>query len=167
MNKVILKRIIFTILIIVNCLVIFKFSSQNADTSSQTSGVVVNKIVDKISNANKNINKEKLTDDVTFVVRKCAHLSIYTLLGIWLMNLANTFNLLSKRNRIVFCIIFGMMYAASDELHQKFVDGRSAEIRDVCIDTCGVILGILLVILVGKIIKNIKTKKAEKLDTKS
>ena len=122
MNKVILKRIIFTILIIVNCLVIFKFSSQNADTSSQTSGVVVNKIVDKISNANKNINKEKLTDDVTFVVRKCAHLSIYTLLGIWLMNLANTFNLLSTRNKIVFCIIFGMMYAASDELHQKFVD---------------------------------------------
>lgn len=40
-----------------------------------------------------------------------------------------------------------------DELHQKFVNGRSAEIRDVCIDTCGVILGILLVILVGKIIK--------------
>ena len=77
MNKVILKRIIFTILIIVNCLVIFKFSSQNADTSSQTSGVVVNKIVDKISNANKNINKEKLTDDVTFVVRKCAHFNIY------------------------------------------------------------------------------------------
>lgn len=163
MNKVILKRIIFTILIIVNCLVIFKFSSQDADTSSQTSGVVVNKIVDKISN----VNKEKLTDDVTFVVRKCAHLSIYTLLGIWLMNLANTFNLLSTRNRIVFCIIFGMMYATSDELHQKFVNGRSAEIRDVCIDTCGVILGILLVILVGKIIKNIKTKKAEKLDTKS
>ena len=59
------------------------------------------------------------------------------------------------------------MYAASDELHQKFVDGRSAEIRDVCIDTCGVILGILLVILAVKIIKNIKTKKAEKLDTKS
>lgn len=83
------------------------------------------------------------------------------------MNLANTFNLLSTRNRIVFCIIFGMMYAASDELHQKFVDGRSAEIRDVCIDTCGVILGILLVILAGKIIKNIKTKKAGKLDTKS
>lgn len=167
MNKVILKRIIFTILIIVNCLVIFKFSSQDADTSSQTSGVVVNKIVDKISNVNKNVNKEKLTDDVTFVVRKCAHLSIYTLLGIWLMNLANTFNLLSTRNRIVFCIIFGMMYATSDELHQKFVNGRSAEIRDVCIDTCGVILGILLVILVGKIIKNIKTKNAEKLDTKS
>ena len=47
MNKVILKRIIFTILIIVNCLVIFKFSSQDADTSSQTSGVVVNKIVEK------------------------------------------------------------------------------------------------------------------------
>ena len=129
MNKVILKRIIFTILIIVNCLVIFKFSSQDADTSSQTSGVVVNKIVDKISNVNKNVNKEKLTDDVTFVVRKCAHLSIYTLLGIWLMNLANTFNLLSTRNRIVFCIIFGMMYATSDELHQKFVNGRSAEIE--------------------------------------
>ena len=60
------------------------------------------------------------------------------------MNLANTFNLLSTRNRIVFCIIFGMMYAASDELHQKFVDGRSAEIRDVCIDTLGVVFGVII-----------------------
>ena len=114
MNKVILKRIIFTILIIVNCLVIFKFSSQNADTSSQTSGVVVNKIVDKISNANKNINKEKLTDDVTFVVRKCAHLSIYTLLGIWLMNLANTFNLLSTKFFILkthLCISLKLLFS--------------------------------------------------------
>jgi len=34
-----------------------------------------------------------------------------------------------------------MAYAVSDELHQWFVEGRSCELRDVGIDTMGVILG--------------------------
>lgn len=38
-------------------------------------------------------------------------------------------------------ILFGMLYAVSDELHQWFVEGRSCELRDVGIDTTGVILG--------------------------
>jgi len=37
-----------------------------------------------------------------------------------------------------------MAYAFSDEWHQWFVEGRSCELRDVGIDTMGVILGTCL-----------------------
>lgn len=153
-----IKRVIFAILVIINCIIIFNFSSQNSEKSNESSGVVVNRVVNTISTVNKNVKKESIKDTVTFIVRKCAHFSIYTLLGIWLMNLANTFNISTKR-KILICILFGILYASSDEFHQSFVSGRSPEVRDVCIDTCGVLFGNILVIIFGRIISLIKSPK--------
>jgi len=155
-----LKRIIFAILIIVNCMIIFNFSSQNSEKSNETSSVIVDKVVDTIANANKNIEKDAIKDNVTVVVRKLAHFSIYTLLGIWLMNEANTFDI-SKKKKYVICVLFGCLYAISDEFHQSFVSGRSQEIRDIVIDTCGVLFGCVLVMAVGMIIKKFMNKKGE------
>lgn len=152
------KRIIFAILIIINCIVIFNFSSQNSEKSSETSGVIVNKVVDSIGKVNKKVKKETLKDKVTFFVRKTAHFSIYTILGIFLMNESNTFEI-SKKRKVIICILFGALYAISDEFHQSFVGGRSPEIRDVLIDSCGVTFGIILVILTGKLISKIKEPK--------
>ena len=158
MNIRIIKRIIFAILIVINCTVIFGFSAQNSEKSSKQSSVVVERVVTTITNANKKAKKDPtLRDRVTFYVRKTAHFSIYTLLGIWLMNEANTFDI-RKLKKIVICLLFGFMYAISDELHQSFVSGRSREIRDVIIDTSGVLFGCILVILVGLIVKKVKNK---------
>lgn len=153
-----LKRIMFGILIVLNCITIFCFSAQNSEKSSQTSGVIVESVVTTISNVNKNVKKESIRDTVTFVVRKCAHFSIYTLLGIFLMNFANTFNI-STRRKLLICVLFGILYASSDEFHQSFVGGRSPEVRDVCIDSCGVLFGNFLVIITGKIISSLKKPK--------
>lgn len=148
------KRIIYAILIIINCIIIFNFSAQNAEKSSKTSNVIVNKIVTDISKKSTKIEKENIANNVTFIVRKTAHFSIYTLLGILLMSEANTFKINTK-TKLLICLLFGLLYAASDEFHQKFVSGRSSEIRDVCIDTLGVLFGNLLVIIIGKVIKKI------------
>ena len=153
-----LKRIMFGILIVLNCITIFCFSAQNSEKSSETSGVIVESVVTTISNVNKNVKKESIRDTVTFVVRKCAHFSIYTLLGIFLMNFANTFNI-STRRKLLICVLFGILYASSDEFHQSFVGGRSPEVRDVCIDSCGVLFGNFLVIITGKIISSLKKPK--------
>ena len=153
-----IKRIIFSILVIINCIVIFNFSAQDSEKSNESSGIVVNRVVNTISTVNKKVKKENIKDTVTFIVRKCAHFSIYTLLGILLMNLANTFDISTKR-KILICVLFGILYASSDEFHQSFVGGRSPEVRDVCIDTCGVLFGNILVIIFGKIISVIKNPK--------
>jgi len=45
------------------------------------------------------------------------------------------------------------LYAAGDELHQVFVNGRTALVSDVFIDTTGGATGLLLFWLAGKIFK--------------
>jgi VanZ family protein len=44
-----------------------------------------------------------------------------------------------------FCIDF----AGLDEYHQSFVAGRSPQKRDVLIDSCGVILGVIIARIIG------------------
>ena len=55
----------------------------------------------------------------------------------------NTFEL-SKRKKIFVSIIIGFIYAVTDEFHQFFIEGRSASIKDVAIDTLGVITGVVV-----------------------
>lgn len=64
-------------------------------------------------------------------------------------------------------IIIGIIYATSDEIHQAFVPGRGPLLTDVLIDTMGVILGILLVMLVMTIFKqHTKVEKCNNLIAK-
>lgn len=159
-----IKRIILAILIIINCITIFNFSSQQAEKSSNTSGKVVDVVMQKIYKK-ANISKQEemsLRDKITTVVRKSAHFSIYTCLGILSFLFVNTYDI-SKKKKILFTICFCLIYACSDEFHQLFVSGRSGEIRDVCIDTCGATFGTLIVIGVTKV-KNEIIKFANKND---
>lgn len=50
----------------------------------------------------------------------------------------------SKINWKNFLVIFiiGSLYAASDEYHQSFVEGRFSEVSDFLADSAGVILGL-------------------------
>ena len=45
--------------------------------------------------------------------------------------------------------LIGTAYAVTDEFHQAFVPGRSCELRDVVIDSCGVLTGVLAALLAG------------------
>ena len=159
MKKLYIKRVILIFLIIINCTVIFCFSAQQADESANTSGKFVDGII-KTLYKNKDIPNEKkigIKETLTTFVRKGAHFSIYTCLGILTYLYTSTYSL-SKKKKILFTIIFCLIYACSDEFHQMFVDGRSGEIRDVCIDTSGAIFGTAIVSLISKIV-NLKNKK--------
>lgn len=155
------KRIIFAILIIINCIAIFCFSNQIADDSSITSSIVVNlisEIIPTIKNMqepDKTILKEEI---LTQIVRKGAHFSIYAMLGILTINFMLTFENKKMSKKIIYALMFCMFYAITDEFHQYFIPGRSAEIRDVLIDSSGALTGILFVIIVLAIVKIIKKK---------
>ena len=49
---------------------------------------------------------------------------------------------------IIYTIIFCIIYAITDEIHQLFVPDRSGEILDVIIDTTGAILSLIIPIIV-------------------
>jgi len=44
--------------------------------------------------------------------------------------------------------LIGSAYAVTDEIHQYFASERSCEIRDMCIDSCGVLVGVLIGLLI-------------------
>lgn len=150
-------RVILLVCIFIIFGVIFKFSSENSTKSTSTSGTVIDAIVDthpatkKLSENQKSVVKTSLKTPV----RKMAHFTIYTILGVFLMCFANTYdtNILKK---VCISLMVGALYACSDEFHQLFVTGRSAEITDVLIDTTGAFVGILLVIFQTKLVKSIK-----------
>lgn len=43
---------------------------------------------------------------------------------------------------IMLSLVFCILYAISDELHQLFVPGRGAQVKDVVIDSSGAVVGI-------------------------
>lgn len=147
-------RIILIVLIAINCLTIFDFSSQNGKVSGGISKKVTITLL-------KAIGKE--SEDNAFIVekviRKIAHFSIYTLLGILLMCFAKTYEIPDKK-RMLFCTLYVIIYASLDEFHQSFTPGRNPSVVDVFIDTLGALTGMTLILLINKVKEkntNIKT----------
>ena len=68
------------------------------------------------------------------VLRKLAHLTEYGILGALLLR---------ATGRPAVALALAALYAASDEVHQHFVEGRHAAPLDVAIDTVGALAGIL------------------------
>jgi hypothetical protein len=69
-----------------------------------------------------------------------------------------TFPLNPIQYPLTMSILFSFLYACTDELHQIFVPGRSAQFRDVLIDTLGASFGIAITYLTIKFFKKIKTR---------
>jgi VanZ family protein len=68
------------------------------------------------------------------VLRKLAHLTEYAVLGALLLR---------ATRRPGVSLALAALYAASDEVHQHFVEGRHGALLDVAIDTIGALAGIL------------------------
>lgn len=139
-KKIIIQRVIFTTLLILNFTIIFMFSSENGDKSSGTSRKLVVEI-SKILNIEES-NREEFVNELIPYARKLAHFSIYMLAGVWEILLFNTYNMKDEK-KIIICTLIGMLYAISDEIHQGFSPGRTPKAMDVLIDTEGNLVGIL------------------------
>ena len=93
---------------------------------------------------------------LTFLVRKSAHFIEYLILGSCLMLLWDQWKLQKKQkpDNAYFAAYFpwltGSLYAVSDEFHQRFVSGRSCELRDILIDSCGVAIGAFVIALLNR-----------------
>ena len=155
----IIRGILITALITI-FVTIFGFSNQNAETSSGLSRKVTNFVVEIIPSI-KNMpepEKENVVDRVESIVRKIAHYSIYTLVGILLMGLMSTYKI-KEFDRIAVSLIIGVIYASTDEIHQAFVPGRGPLVTDVILDSMGVLTGIFIFMLVVKMICKVRRHK--------
>lgn len=155
-----ISQVIFLILTIALMCLIFYFSSENADMSNQSSGRITRIVVELFHrnyyNEPPDVQQE-IWDRTTFIVRKLAHFSIYATLGFCASFTAGRKKLFSLKSLGI--IVFGFLYAFSDEMHQKFSAGRSCEFRDIMIDTCGVTTGLLVSLVIMGIIAFIVRKR--------
>ncbi|HSB90395.1 MAG TPA: VanZ family protein [Anaerolineales bacterium] len=76
-----------------------------------------------------------------FLVKKGGHLTGYAMLGVsYFYALPPR---LSTSYRALMALLMAVLFAASDEFHQSFVEGRTSTLRDVLIDALGSTLALL------------------------
>ena len=118
--------------------VIFSLSAQTAGESSEVSGWLIF------------IMKLNVSQDF---IRTCAHFLEYAGLAVLIFNaLYQTFGF----SRPVLSVIISAAYAASDEIHQLFVEGRAFQLSDIAIDTLGAASGVIVLIFLIKLVSKIK-----------
>ena len=158
-DKKIQIKVVKIILIIIWMITVFSFSNQGATESGHTSEKVTKIIVDIVVNDKKEEeNKVQIAKKIENTVRKFAHYTLYTIGGFLIMNYAYTTEK-TKKQQIIGSVLFGAFYAVTDEAHQYFVPGRSAQITDVGIDTLGVITGIIIFAIIINVIQKLKNIK--------
>ena len=155
--KINIIRAVLIIMLLTTFSIIFGFSSQNAEESSSISRKITLIVTEnsKTIKQKTSLEKQQILSKIETIIRKIAHFSIYTIVGILLMTLVSTYKIKNKK-QICISLIIGIIYATSDEIHQMFTPGRGPQITDVMIDSMGVLLGILLVMLLLKIYGKLK-----------
>ena len=131
---------------------IFSFSAQEADVSSELSYRVSRRIVQTADHV-LNMDLEEYQIDnyavrINGITRKLAHMGEYFLLAIAVSFPLYVYGL----HGILLVLVAGMFcvaFACSDEYHQSLVAGRAAQLRDVGIDSVGILFGIILVRIIG------------------
>ena len=161
--------IVFAVFTLLWMGLIFWFSAQDSGNSGNMSGKLLRKVLAVLYPKWKSIGAARrgvLINRLHTLFRKLGHFSEYCVLGILLSATMRRIAQLKTNSRQARPIwtaglpaLLALCYAASDELHQKFVSGRSCELRDVCIDFSGALLGIGLAALAVYIYSRRKNRR--------
>ena len=125
--------------------VIFSFSLQPADTSSQLSLGLGHWLIELLPSAIQDKLMAMPQDQLEFLhtlLRKMGHFSEYLILGMLSMiTVLQTELHYKKWTGLVFCLLV----ASVDETIQLFVSGRSGQGSDVLLDLVGALCGIVII----------------------
>ncbi len=127
------KKIIKWVLLISWMIIIFLLSHQ------PYSGESTHSIVEKVLPV---LDKESI-NTINFIIRKLAHFTEYFILTHLLYSLLKEYSK-DKRKIIIISIAICLLYAITDEIHQLYIPGRTAKLKDIMIDTTGGIFYIAL-----------------------
>ncbi|GAA0317264.1 VanZ family protein [Bacillus carboniphilus] len=127
------------IIVVAWMVLIFNLSAQPAHQSNKLSKGVTGTVVETIHKVNP--STEITVDSLNHMVRKNAHFIVYLVLGILVVMALSVSGVLGWKT-IIYGLGLCVLYAISDELHQIFVPGRGAQVKDVMIDSSGALVGI-------------------------
>ncbi len=137
---------------------IFFFSAKPAVQSAQMShsvGRMIGKLLVPEFDELEEQEQDSFAESIDFVVRKSAHACEYAVLGILLF--WNYEQKIRKRSILAGISWLSVVaYAATDEIHQLFVPGRSGQISDVMLDSFGGLLGVVFSVMIQYLIRKRK-----------
>ena len=163
--KTIFLRNLAGVLAIMWMCIIFAFSAQTKEESGAVSQGFTYQLV---SNTRMFFNLDlsdarvkEIADAIEGFVRKAAHMTefgilsvlIFIWIGQWEMNLLR---------RGLTASGAAAVYAATDEIHQLFVPGRAGRFSDVCIDSAGAVLGVVVFVVIVKLVMAIRSLKEKR-----
>ena len=122
------KRIILLILIVLNLGTIFFFSHQPSSSSAILSNAVSHQVEVRTPNYEQKTQDDKniFHANMQSVVRKIAHIVLFSALGLLVLLFCTTFPI-RWYCAVLLTLIFGFLCALGDEFHQSFVPGRTAQ----------------------------------------
>ncbi|MFC3884679.1 VanZ family protein [Bacillus songklensis] len=134
---------------------IFYLSNQPATESNHLSkGIteVIVKTAEKVAP-----NTEFDIRNFNHIVRKNAHFFAYLVFGVLVASVLGR-SVVHRYRIIGLALLICVLYAISDEMHQLFVPGRGAQVKDVFIDSAGASVGIGVYLVIDRIMKNRNTR---------
>lgn len=157
--------IILTVAVLINMAIIYFFSEESMEDSGDRSTGIVEKIMYLLHpdyDSLKWSTRMEIMASTHRLVRKLAHFAEFGLLGFlsaWLVAYVN------RRKKWIRAwlewlipIVFCLLYAISDEVHQIF-SNRGASAKDVVIDFAGAVTGILLLRAILGIVRAAKRRR--------
>lgn len=180
-QKYIFRTSICGILVLMWMTTVFIFSSQDGVQTRNTSSNFIHTIETTINKPNTEVSSYnektetgktqtqknyKYSEKVQKVVRKNAHFFLYMLGGVILSvffcalyklkyYLRQSIKKYEYKMIYFMPILIGFFYAITDEIHQRYVIGRTGKAMDVLIDTAGIITGTIIIFM----IRYIQSKK--------
>jgi Predicted integral membrane protein len=142
-----MRKILSWIAVILWMVLIFKLSSQTVVQSGKLSGEVANINIKAIEKVKPNTKFNIV--EFNHIVRKNAHFFVYLFLAVLTINALRTGGVRGYKC-IIFALLICILYAISDEVHQIFVPGRGAQVKDVIIDSAGIAVGIGVYLIISR-----------------
>lgn len=142
-----MKKLIFIVLSFFWMGIIFYNSSNDGPSSNKKSYAIV-KVIEKAKAKTINLHNKSSKDKqslrrrkkMNVFIRKNFHFIEYLVLAIFIGILIFACGY-KEKDIVVYILFICLLYAVTDEFHQKFVPGRSSDVGDVLIDFLGAVVG--------------------------
>lgn len=163
--KIVFLRNLAGVLAIVWMCIIFAFSAQTKEESGAVSNSFTYQMVSSTRTFfHLNLSDarvKEIADAIEGFVRKAAHMTEYGVLSVLLFLWLGQWEM-SLFRRGATASGAAAVYAATDEIHQLFVPGRAGRFSDVCIDSAGAVLGVVVFVVIVKLVTTIRSLKEKR-----
>ncbi|MCM1091077.1 MAG: VanZ family protein [Muribaculum sp.] len=153
--------VVYGALLVFLYVLIFSLSAQDGESSTNLSTKVSAGSAELFNHISRQHWTDKIVGEIAvffeYPLRKAAHFTEYACMGILVYLLWSQW---VSRGRLLWalCTAWVFLSAGLDELHQRFVPGRCGSFQDVCLDTLGGIVGVLVLLSIQGLSRRFRSR---------